>query len=119
MALVTTAGAHLEDQPPFDVSNPAGDASFRPIPHDAADHTICFTHTHYDTTSAAVDPNVVLPRAALDAAIATGRIGSASPLHIGMMGFNPDPRTIADETGPAVAALLHEQQVDIALLVPG
>jgi len=119
LALVTTAGAHLDDQEAFHVETTAGDASFRLIPDDVRLDRIRFTHTHYDTSSANEDPNVVLPLDALHAAVATGQVGSASAVHVGMMGFNPDPGEVAARSGPAIAALLGDHEVDVAVLVPG
>ena len=119
MALVTTAGAHLDDQEPFHVETSAGDASWREIPHDVDLARLRFTHTHYDTAPAEIDPNVVLPINRLLEAVGAGRVGAAAPFHIGMMGFNPDPSEIADRTAPAVADRLAEAGVDVALLVPG
>lgn len=119
VALVTTAGAHLDTQEPFHVETAAGDASWRQIPNDVDLAAIRFAHTHYDTAPAMKDPNVVLPIDRLTEAVAAGRIGTAAPFHVGMMGFNPDPTQIADVTGPSVADLLHSADVDAVVLVPG
>lgn len=119
VAFVTTAGAHLDDQEPFHVETVAGDQSHRLIPHDVDRERLRFTHTHYDTSAAEMDHNVVLPLDALDAAVAAGRIASAAEMHIGMMGFNPDPSKIADESAPLVAEILADQGVDAVVLVPG
>ena len=119
MALVTTAGAHLDDQPPFHVETVAGDAGFRQIPHDVDQSRLRFTHTHYDTASAEIDSNVVLPIDRLSEAVAQGRLGAAAPFHIGMMGFNPDPSELQDASGPAVAEMFAEAGVDVVMLVPG
>ena len=119
LALVTTAGAHLESQQPFHVQTTAGDPSYRLIPNDGDLTDIRFTHTHYDTSSAEQDPNCVLPIDALNGAVEDGRIGAASQFHIGMMGFNPDPTPLADVSGPEVAGLLRDSGVDAVVLVPG
>ncbi|MBK5266297.1 MAG: hypothetical protein JJE47_02600 [Acidimicrobiia bacterium] len=119
MALVTTAGAHLDDQTPFHVETVAGDAGYRQIPHDVDQSRLRFTHTHYDTSSAEIDPNVVLPIDRLNEAVAAGRVGAAAPFHMGMMGFNPDPSELQDVSGPAVASRFADAGVDIVLLVPG
>lgn len=119
VALVTTAGAHLADQEPFHTATIAGDATFRLIPHEADLGELRFAHTHYDTTSAELDPNVVLPRDRLNELIGSGRIGYASPFHIGMMGFNPDPTAIADVAAPAVAETLRDADVDVVIMAPG
>jgi D-proline reductase (dithiol) PrdB len=119
VALVTTAGAHLTDQEPFHTATIAGDATFRVIPHDVDLGELRFSHTHYDTTSAEADPNVVLPRDRLNELIQSGRVGSASPVHVGMMGFNPDPTAIADVAAPAVAETLRDEDVDVVIMAPG
>jgi len=119
VALVTTAGAHLASQEPFDVTTIAGDAGYRLIPADVDMASLRFSHTHYDTASAEADPNVVLPIDRLHELVASGRIGAVSPIHVGMMGFNPDPTEIAEVTAPTVAGALTEAGVHAAVLAPG
>lgn len=119
VALVSSAGVHLDDQPAFHVETVAGDSSYRLIPDDVDLSRLGFTHTHYDTASAEKDPNVVFPLDRLHEAVEEGRVGSASPIHIGMMGFNPDPTRIAEETAPAVAGVLGDAEVDVVVMVPG
>lgn len=119
VALVSSAGVHLEDQPPFHIETAAGDSTYRLLPDDLELRSLRFTHTHYDTASAQKDPNTVFPLDRLHEAVAGGRIGSTSPVHIGMMGFNPNPTPIAQTTAPAVAEVLAEAGVDVVVLVPG
>lgn len=119
VALLTTAGAHLDDQAPFHVETVAGDPTHRIIPDDVELGRIRFTHTHYDTSSAEQDPNVVLPIDRLHELVERGRVGAASPVHVGMMGFNPDAAPLVDSLGPTVVDLLTSAEVDVALMVPG
>ena len=119
VALVSSAGVHLDDQEPFHIATVAGDPSFRVLADDLDPGRLRFTHTHYDTKSAEADPNVVFPIDRLHEAVANGRIGSASPVHVGMMGFNPDPTPIAEVSAPAVAEMLVDEGVDVVVLVPG
>jgi D-proline reductase (dithiol) PrdB len=119
LALVGTAGVHLDDQEPFHVETVAGDPTYRLLADDIDLSRLRFTHTHYDTASAQADANVVFPLDRLHEAVADGRIGSTSSVHIGMMGFNPDPTPIAEKTAPAVAEVLGEEGVDVVVLVPG
>ncbi len=119
VALVTTAGAHLDTQPPFHVETTAGDPTHRILPDDLDPSDLRFTHTHYDTSSASEDPNCVFPIDRLHELVDRGRIGEASPVHIGMMGFNPDPTPIKDELAPRVAGILADAEVDVAIMVPG
>ena len=119
VGLLTTAGAYLEEDPPFDVADPHGDPSFRRISDDVDLGRLRFAHAHYDTSRAEVDPNVVLPLEPLHELVAEGVVGSAAPTHVGMMGFNPDPTRVARESAPAVAELFAGDGVDVAVLGPG
>lgn len=62
---------------------------------------------------------MVFPLDRLHEAVEDGRVGSASPVHVGLMGFNPDPTRIAEETAPAVAEVLADAEVDVVVMVPG
>lgn len=119
LALLTTAGAHLEDQERFHVETVAGDSSLRILTDDLDPSRLRFTHTHYDTSSAEQDPNCVFPIGRLHELVERGRVGEASAVHIGMMGFNPDPTPIKDHLAPLVAEVLHDAEVDVAVMVPG
>lgn len=121
VALVTLGGVHLKTQPPFDMWNPAGDASFRVIPGtvDPADLTI--THDYYDHTAADRDVNVVFPIERLRELAVAGWIGRPAPRHIGAMGhiLGAEQRRLVTESAPAIAGLLREDGVDYVVLVPG
>lgn len=119
VALLTTAGAHLDDQQPFHVETVAGDHTYRLLPDDLDMGRLRFSHTHYDTSSAERDPNVVFPLDRLHELVVKGRVGSTAPYHVGMMGFNPDPTGVVEVLAPAVTAVLVEAEVDVAILVPG
>lgn len=61
VALVSTAGVHLESDRPFDMTGPEGDPSFREIPGDVDPRRLTITHKYYDHAAADRDINVVLP----------------------------------------------------------
>ncbi len=119
VAIVSSAGVHRDDQTPFHVETVAGDPTHRIIPDDTDLDRLRFTHTHYDTKSAEQDPNVVFPLDRLHEAADEGRVGSVSDIHIGLMGFNPDPSDVADVAAPAVVDLLASAEVDVVVMVPG
>lgn len=119
VGLLTSAGAFVTGDRSFDVADPHGDPTFRVIPGDTAPGAIRFAHSHYDTTRAEADPNVVLPLEPLRALVADGLVGSAAPRHVGMMGFNPDPRRVASESAPRIVELFREDAVDVVVLSPG
>ena len=119
VALVTTAGAHPKAAPAFDLLNEHGDPSFRVISADIAVADLTVSHSHYDTTDALADPNVIFPLERLRELVADGTVGALSPIHIGMMGWNPDGARVRDETAPAIARALVQAGVDVAVLTPG
>lgn len=119
VALLTSAGAYRAGDVPFDVEDPHGDPSFRIIPGDVDPAELRFAHAHYDTARAESDPNVVLPLVPLRDLVADGVVGAAAPRHVGMMGFNPDPRRLVAESAPQVAELLAADGVDVVVLSPG
>ncbi len=119
VGLLTSAGAYVEGDEAFDVADPHGDPSFRVIPDDVDLSAIRFAHSHYDTSRAEQDPNVVLPLSPLHELVATGEVGASAPRHIAMMGFNPDPRRLVAESVPKIVDLLRGDDVDIVVLSPG
>jgi hypothetical protein len=119
VGLLTSAGAYVAGDEPFDIADAHGDPTFRLIPGDADVESLRFAHSHYDTTRAEQDPNVVLPLDPLRKLVADGAVGSAAAAHVGMMGFSPDPRRVASESAPAVVDLFRRDGVDIVLLSPG
>lgn len=119
VALVTTAGVHLKTQRPYDLMNELGDPSFRHIPGTVQIDQLAVSHSHYDTTDANSDPNVVFPIDRLRELEAEGMVGRVANRHIGMMGWNPDGRRVKEETAPEIARVLREDGVDVAILTPG
>jgi D-proline reductase (dithiol) PrdB len=119
IALLSTGGVHLADQPPFELLERDGDWSYREIPGDTPDAEIRFSHSHYDTSEAEKDPNCMFPLARLRDLASEGYIGGAAPLHIGMMGFVPAIENILKETGPEVGQKLVDAGTDAVLLTPG
>jgi D-proline reductase (dithiol) PrdB len=121
IALITSAGVHLQRDPPFDMENPGGDASFRVIPGAAALGALTITHDYYDHWAADRDVNCVFPLERLRELAAAGGIGRVAPRHIGTMGhiLGPEERRLVTETAPAIAQLLVDDGVDYALAAPG
>ena len=115
VALVATAGAHLPDQPPFDLGK-SGDSSYREIPADADE--LRLSHVGYDTRRAREDPDVVFPLSLLRRLAAEGEIGELAPRAFSFMGYIPETQQLLHETGPEVAAKLLADAVDLVLLVP-
>jgi D-proline reductase (dithiol) PrdB len=115
LALVTTGGVHLPDQPRFDIDDPAGDCSYREIPATANDLT--WTHAYYRPDEGS-DLDAVFPLETLCRLVRDGVVGELAPRHFSFMGAIHDPAPLVESTAPEVAGKLVEDQVDVVLLTP-
>jgi D-proline reductase (dithiol) PrdB len=115
LALVTTGGVHLPDQPRFDIDDPAGDCSYREIPMAANDLT--WTHAYYRPDEGS-DLDAVFPLQTLRRLVRDGVVGDLSARHFSFMGAIHDPTPLVESTAPEVAGKLVEDQVDVVLLTP-
>src|SRR6266545_1479955 len=103
IALVTTAGVHRRADPPFDMTDPDGDPSFRVVPVDAPRGEVMITHKYYDHSAADRDLNVVLPVDRLRELHAAGHVGGGAAVarrrggggrpHPGVRALQPDRRS--------------------------
>ena len=120
LALVSSAGLVLPDQPHFDEAIKGGDPSFREIPSGADVKTLVETHRSesFDHTGLEEDPNVAFPIDRVRELAAAGRIGSVNHRHLSCMGSITAPGRLIVNTAPPAARLLVEDGVDAALLVP-
>src|SRR5262249_5053587 len=116
IGLVTTAGVHLRDQPPF---NPEGEKGFRVIPGDADTSQLMISHPYYDHTDADRDVNCVFPLDRLRELATEGLIGGVSNLHVGYMGTSPRLREAYEETAPAIADRVEGSKADAVVLTAG
>lgn len=119
IALVTTGGVHLTDQPPYDMADPRGDAGFRIIPADTPRERLTITHDYYDHTDAEQDLNILLPIMLMRELAHAGTIGSLATCY-SFMGHIEPPHidTLVQQTAPQVAGKLKQDQVDAVLLTP-
>jgi len=115
IALVTTAGFHLPDQPPFDHDIRGGDTSYRVIPNDADVSTLLESHRSetFDHAGVQADPNLAFP---LDR-LREMKLQLA-PRHLSFMGSITAPGRLIAESAKSAAQLLVDDGVDAALLVP-
>ena len=119
VALVVTAGAYLpESQPRFDVRSPLGDDSFRIIPGDTAPAQVALAHPGYDTRRARADLDTVFPFQLLNRLRAGGLVGEVAKRHVSFMGYIPRTDRLVSDRAPAVARMLADDGIDLALLVP-
>lgn len=120
VALVTTAGVHLRTDPPFDMTDPDGDPSFRVIPVDAPRAAVTITHKYYDHAAADRDLNVVLPVDRLRELVAAGRVGGLAPRLYSFMGHvdGAHVRTLVETTAPEVARRLAADGAEAVVATP-
>jgi D-proline reductase (dithiol) PrdB len=115
VAIVTSAALHRPGQDRFDLV----DIGFRSL--DRADRQLVMGHwsPNFDHTGFQLDLNVVYPIDRLEELAADGVIGDVAPRHFAFAGNQPD--TVSEvrlDTGPACAAELVADAVDVVLLTP-
>ncbi len=116
VAIVTTAALHRRDQPGFGRQR---DQSYRVL--DAADRDLQLGHysPNFDRIAVAADLNVVYPIDRLVEMEKEGVLGAVAPHHLSFLGAQDETMsTIRMDTGPAAAALLLADGVDVVLLTP-
>lgn len=120
IAVVTTAGVTLPDQPPFDERVQGGDWSFREIPDSASVASLRDSHRSrsFDHSGVQADPNLALPLDRLRELQAEGFIGELSPRHFSFMGSLTAPGRMLARSVPQVVDSLVADGVDAVLLVP-
>jgi len=120
VALVTTAGLSLPDQPPFDPTIRVGDHSFREFPGDISPQSLEMNHRSraFDQTGILRDRNLVLPLDRLREMRERGEIGTTAAHHYSFMGSIPGPRKLIQNSAPEVARRLAADGVDVVLLTP-
>ena len=120
VALVTTAGVHRRGDPPFDMTDPDGDPSFRVVPVDTPRAEVTITHKYYDHSAADRDLNVVLPVDRLRELAAAGQVGGVAPRMYSFMGHvdGAHVRTLMETTAPEVAGRLRADGAEAVVLTP-
>lgn len=115
VAIVTSAALHRSEDERFS----QGDTSYRPL--DRADRNLVLGHwsPNFDRTGFQIDLNVVYPIDRLEELAAAGVIGDVAPRHYAFAGNQPD--TVSElrlDTGPACAADMKADGVDVVILTP-
>jgi D-proline reductase (dithiol) PrdB len=120
VALITTAGLSLPDQPPFDVTMRMGDSSFREFPSDISPQLLEMHQRSwaFDQTGILRDRNLAFPLDRLREMRERGEIGDIAAHHYSFMGSIVGPAKLIKESAPQVARRLVTDGVDVALLTP-
>ncbi|MYG90870.1 MAG: selenoprotein B glycine/betaine/sarcosine/D-proline reductase [Chloroflexi bacterium] len=115
VAVVTSAALYPCDGEPFTVT----DTSYRALDHDQRQLVMGHWSPNFDRSAFGIDYNVVYPLARLDELAEQGVIGSVASKHYAFAGNQPDDvATIRYDSGPACAAELKADGVDVVFLTP-
>ena len=115
VAIVTSAALYAAGDEGF--SN--ADTSYRFIASDRRDLVMGHWSPNFDHTGVAIDLNVVYPIDRLTELAERGIIGAVAPRHVSFAGNQPDDvATIRLDSGPAAAAALRKDGVDVVILTP-
>src|SRR5918994_5167569 len=100
LALVTTGGVHLPDQPRFDIDDPAGDCSYREIPTYA--EALTWTHAYHRPDEGS-DLDAVFPLWTMRDLVSAGEVGALNHRHFSFMGAIHETGPLRERTAPEVA----------------
>ena len=116
IALATAAGVHLKSDKRF---NLAGDFTYRLVPGDCSSGELMVSHGGYDNGDVNKDINCMFPIDRLRELAEEGFIKEASDVHIGFMGGGGNQDKFKNETGPEIARVLKDHNVDAVVLTAG
>ena len=116
IALVTAAGVHLKSDERF---NLAGDTSYRIVPNDVYSKDLMVSHGGYDNSDVNRDINCMFPIDRLKELAEEGFIKDIAPKHIGFMGGGGNVKAFKEITGPKIAYILKEEDVDAVVMTGG
>jgi D-proline reductase (dithiol) PrdB len=115
VALVTTAGLM---RPGEEWHPQEGNTGFKVFRRDEWDLVVGHQSTNFDRGGIAADRNVVYPIDRLEELATDGVIGAVARRHLSFTGPIMDLTTLVVDSGPAAAALLRGDAVDVVLLTP-
>jgi D-proline reductase (dithiol) PrdB len=123
VALLSTAGIARNDDRPFDQEGERrdpwwGDPTFRRIPLGTTEKDIRVYHLHIDPRFGETDLDVLLPMRRLAELASEGVVGRPAQTHYSIMGYILETTELEQGTAPAIAAAMHEEHVDVVVLVP-
>ena len=120
LAIITTAGLHTHEQPPFDASIKSGDCSFRWIPGKVAVEDLLEAHRSktFDHSGIEQDRNLGFPLDRFRELVAEGVVGRLNERHLSFMGSLTATGRLMSQSVPEAIAGLLQDRVDLAFLVP-
>lgn len=116
IAIASAAGVHLKSDKRF---NLAGDFTYRLISRDTLSSDLMVSHGGYDNSDVNKDINCMFPIDRLRELAKEGYIKEIAESNIGFMGGGGDQDKFRDETGPKIAQILKNENVDGVILTAG
>jgi D-proline reductase (dithiol) PrdB len=114
VAIVTTAGLIRHGGQLW----AEADSGYRVFGRDERDLVVAHQSTNFDRIGIAADLNVAYPLDRLQEMEDEGVIGAVAPHHLSFTGPIMELSTLRLDTGPAAAAQLLDDGVDVVLLTP-
>jgi D-proline reductase (dithiol) PrdB len=114
VALVSTSGAYLAGTQPYSEN----DLTFRLISDGTESHLIRFMPGHFDTSKAALDPNILFPIDRLHELVAAGEIGKMADHHVAM-GLTTELRKLKEQVSWDLARAICQERPDVVVLTGG
>lgn len=114
VAIVTSASLHHADQNDF----APVDAGYRVLERHRRDLVVGHWSPNFDASGVAADLNVVFPIDRLEELAQDGTIGAVANVHLSYAGNQFDLAQIQQDGGPAGAAFLKKEEVDVVILTP-
>ena len=120
VALITTAGLHLQEQKPYNDRIIGGDCSYREIPNTIETQVLALGHRSkaFDASGTERDINLVFPLDRFRELETEGKIGSLNSRHFSFMGSITKPKPLIEKTAPEVGRMLKADDVDVVFLTP-
>ena len=120
VALITTAGLHLQEQKPYNDRIIGGDCSYREIPNTLETQSLALGHRSkaFDASGTRDDINLVFPLDRFRELENEGKIGALNDRHFSFMGSITKPRPLIEKTAPEVGQKLKADGVEVAFLTP-
>ena len=114
VALVSTSGAYAAGMTPY----AENDLTFHLIPDSTETRSIQFVPGHFDTSKAALDPNILFPLDRLHELVTAGEIGKMTEHHIAM-GLTTELRKLKEIVSWDITRALLQERPDVVVLTGG
>ena len=118
LALITSAGAHIDGTDPFDIESRDGDVSFREIPIEIEAADLLYSARGFDVKAVQQDRNVLIPIDRLREYQDNGVIGKLNNVWWSISSYTPNAQNVAEDLAPKLAARLVRYEINAALLIP-